>query len=460
MSTEGETQAPIRHAIPWESPDFYDPGAIDEELRRVFDICHGCRRCFNLCDSFPRLFDLIDASPTGELDGVDSADFAPVVEACTLCDLCFIAKCPYVPPHAFDLDFPHLMLRARAADHQTGKTPWVREQITQTDRNGALGCKTASLANWALKTENTPVRKGLEAVSGIHARADLPSFQSQTFVSEASKNPPSVNSLAPGFGEKVLLYATCFVNYNDASVGRAAQAVLAKNGIETVVLYPECCGMPQWEHGDIQTVAEKALKIKEALLPWVSKGYTIVPLVPSCTLMITMEWPLLWPEDPEIRTLVENTQDLPAYIVGLARRHGLAPGLTSFKEGVTLHVACHARAQNQGRKGEELLKLIPDTDVTVIERCSGHGGSWGIFKENFDVALKVGKPVARKANEASCGPCVSECPLAARHIQQGREILAETQGKPSPQPMIFTHPIQILAHAWGLSFEDSHTGSL
>ena len=112
--SEGSLEAPERHPIPWQDPDFYNEEKLDEELRRQFDVCHGCRRCHNLCDSFPRLFDLIDEAESMELDTVDSKDFKSVVDACTLCDMCFLTKCPYVPPHEFNLDLPHLMLRYRA----------------------------------------------------------------------------------------------------------------------------------------------------------------------------------------------------------------------------------------------------------------------------------------------------------------------------------------------------------
>ena len=113
---EGSLDAPTRHPIPWQEESFYDEADLDAELRRVFDICHGCRRCFNLCDSFPKLFDLIDESAHEDVEHLDSADFKPVTDACTLCDMCFMTKCPYVPPHEFNLDFPHLMLRARAIE--------------------------------------------------------------------------------------------------------------------------------------------------------------------------------------------------------------------------------------------------------------------------------------------------------------------------------------------------------
>src|SRR5882757_986406 len=158
MATEGSLDAPTRHPIPWRDEAFYDADALDAEMRRVFDICHGCRRCFNLCDSFPRLFDLIDNSATGELDSVNSADFAPVVEACTLCDMCFMTKCPYVPPHPFELDFPHLMLRYRATQdaHNAPRKPAERrqEQLAQTDRNGRLAQLVAPLANWGTDVNN------------------------------------------------------------------------------------------------------------------------------------------------------------------------------------------------------------------------------------------------------------------------------------------------------------------
>jgi glycerol-3-phosphate dehydrogenase subunit C len=133
---EGGLEAPTRHALDWRNPAFYEAEALDDELRRVFDICHTCRRCFNLCDSFPRLFVLFDESDSGELDSVDSLGFKPVIDACTLCDMCYMTKCPYVPPHEFNIDFSNLMLRYRAVEHRVGKTGWAQAQLARTDRNG------------------------------------------------------------------------------------------------------------------------------------------------------------------------------------------------------------------------------------------------------------------------------------------------------------------------------------
>jgi glycerol-3-phosphate dehydrogenase subunit C len=446
--TEGSLQAPIRHPIDWNNPDFYDAEKLDAELRRVFDICHGCRRCFNLCDSFPTLFDLIDESKSGELDTVDSRDFAPVVDGCTLCDMCFMTKCPYVPPHDFNLDFPHLMLRARAIENRKGKTGFTEKQVSCTDRNGKLAAPVAPLANWATRLGNSLTRPVMEGLSGIDRNAVLPKFHGKTFTARARKNVPVINTDAPAFGRKAVLYATCFVNYNNPGIGEAAQAVLAHNGVETEVVYPRCCGMPKFEHGDIAAVAESARAVSEELKPWIDKGYDVIALVPSCALMLKFEWKLIVPDDENIARLAEATSDITEYVVDIARNEGLADGLSPVEGGVTVHLACHARAQNIGPKAADMLRLLPDTDIGVIERCSGHGGSWGMMKDNFETAIKFGKPAARTALEGGRGAVVSECPLAGMHILQGMERLRQ-DGSEATVPDIAPHPIEIMARAYG-----------
>jgi glycerol-3-phosphate dehydrogenase subunit C len=453
---EGSLQAPTRHPVDWQNPDFYDEQKLDAELRRVFDICHTCRRCFNLCDSFPRLFDLVDAAPSGELDDVNSADFKPVVDACTLCDMCFMTKCPYVPPHSFDVDFPHLMLRYRAAQAKTRGVPLADRELTKTDRNGELAKYAAPLANWAAR--NKVMRGVLETAAGVHHEAALPRFAGKTFVARA-KEAPEVNADAPAYGKrKAVLYATCSMNYNDPDLGVLTRAVLARLGVATEVVYPSCCGMPQLEQGDVAQVAANARKVAAEMQSFVAQGYDIVALVPSCALMLKLEWPLLAPQDENIRKLSGATFDLTEYIVDIAAKHGLAPGLQPLPGPVALHIACHARAQNMGAKAAEMLRLMPQAkDVTVIDRCSGHGGSWGVKKDNFEVALKVGKPVARKALEVVQAAkeqqkpafVASECPLAAAHIAQGIERLDEAGGLPQAW-----NPVEIFAMGYGIQRTD------
>ena len=434
--------APFRRPLAWQDPAFDDPEKLDAEFRRVFDICHGCRRCFNLCDSFPRLFDLIDATPSEVIEEVASSDFKSVVDACTLCDMCFMTKCPYVPPHPFDLDFPHLMLRYRAMEFRAGKTGFADRALTETDRNGRLGGAVAPLANWATATGNRLSRPVMEKVADIHRDAALPKFHGKTFVARA-REPATVNAKAPGFGRKAVLYATCFVNYHNPGIGEAARKILAHNGVETEVVHPICCGMPKLEQGDIQTVVDRARKISAELLGWRDKGYDVVALIPSCALMIKSEWPLMLPDDAEIKRLAECTFDLSQYVVDIAKKNGIADGLSPLQGGVSAHLACHARAQNMGPKAIEMLKLIPETEIATIERCSGHGGSWGVKTENFELALKVGKPVARQAVKNAKAYLASECPLAAEHIRQGTERLEAPAARS-------WHPIELLAKAYGL----------
>ena len=351
---EGSLEAPTRHAIPWRDPDFTNPEKLDAELRRVFDICHGCRRCFNLCDSFPRLFDLIDSSESGELDTVDSADFKPVIDACTLCDMCFMTKCPYVPPHEFDLDFPHLMLRYRVMENAQGKIGRLRRRLNETDANGKLASMAPSLVNWAGGRNNKLTRPILESVA-------------------------------------------------------------------------------------------------EELGGWIDKGYDVIGLVPSCTLMLKFEWPLIQPDDAAVARLAAATHDINEYVVDIAKNEGMPDGMAALGSDVALHLACHARAQNMGPKAAEMLRLIPGTKVGVIERCSGHGGAWGVMKENFDTALKVGRPAARNALESGASHVVSECPLAREHLLQGMEKLSD-DGRAADVSQV-QHPIQLMAKAYGIDQE-------
>mgnify|MGYP003342939712 CR=1 FL=1 len=450
MSREGSLEAPVRHVLDWRSPDFYDEAKLDAEMRRVFDICHGCRRCFNLCDSFPRLFDLVDESPS-EVEGVKSEDFSKVTEACTLCDMCFMTKCPYVPPHAWQVDFPHLLLRHRMVEARKGKTNFTARQLAEMDRNGRLIGPIAPLANWASEKDNALTRPLMEKTAGIDRKAELPAFARRTFIAEDKRAPLAPNANAPAYGRrKAALYATCFVNYNNPGIGEATQAVLARNGVETKVVYPRCCGMPQLEHGELAKVADNARAVARELAPLIDQGHDIVALVPSCALMLKFEWPLIVPDDPLVKKLADATFDISEYVVDIAKRHGLAPGLKPLDGGVAVHLACHARAQNMGPKAAELLRLIPQADVAVIERCSGHGGSWGVMKANFETAIKVGKPVARSVAKGGKRYLASECPLAGEHIVQGMQRLGEAE---TPPPEHAWHPIELFARAYSLRQE-------
>ena len=271
-------------------------------MTRVFDICHGCRRCFNLCESFPRLFDLIDEGPTGELDGVKREDFAKVDEACTLCDMCFMTKCPYVPPHPFDLDFPHLIVRYRAAKRRAGERDFVRDQLGHTDRNGKLAKPVAGLANWATARKNTPLRKLMDAIAGIDAEVELPQYPFQDRCHRppalAARGQPRRPRLRPAQGGAL---RHLFRRIQQARHRRGRrQGAGPAGGRGPAEVYPECCGMPQMEAGDLADVAARAERVAAAFAPWIDDGYEVVALTASCGLMMKFEWPLMLPENAAV----------------------------------------------------------------------------------------------------------------------------------------------------------------
>ena len=443
MSKEGSIDAPIRHPINFEHPDFLNPEKLDSEMRRAFDICHGCRRCFNLCDSFPKLFDMIDESENEDVESLKSEQFEPVVDACTLCDMCFMTKCPYVPPHEFDLDFPHLMLRYRTFQKKLGKLSKVPRQLANIDRNAKIGILFSKFFNWVSDIKNVLARKILEIIIGIDKRVQLPKYNSETFSNFFKKKNKKINFVPSKKGRRAVIYSTCFVNFNKKNTGVAALKVLKKNGVEVQEAYPGCCGMPYLEQADLPKVVKQAKKVSKDLLRWVDKGYKVITLTASCGLMLKFEWPLLLPDNENIKRLSTNVMDIDEYIVDISKNEGLAEGLQEIDGGVTVHHACHARAQNMGIKARDMLKLIPEVKIDVVERCAGHGGTFGIMKETHDLANKVGRPTARQIKNKNNKYMASDCPLACKHLKQ-----LEKDTKISNDEAL--HPIELIAKSYKL----------
>jgi len=443
MNKEGSTQAPIRNPINFNDPDFLDQKKLDEEMRRVFEVCHGCRRCFNLCDSFPKLFEMIDKSKNEDVESLSSNQFSNVVDACTFCDMCFMTKCPYVPPHEFNIDFPHLMLRYRRLQKKEKKLAKIPQQLAKTDRNGKIGVLFSFIINWFSNIKNNFSRKILELITGIDKRAQLPKYNSETFANYFINNKDSIKIEPSDKKRKVVIYSTCFVNFNKKNTGVAALKVLKKNGVEVEHAYPGCCGMPFLEQADLEKVVYQARKISFDLLKWIDKGYRVVTLTASCSLMLKFEWPLLLPNDENIKKLSKNVSDIDEYVVDIAENEGLAKGMQEIDGGVTIHNACHARAQNIGIKARDMLKLIPKIKIDVVERCAGHGGTFGVMKASHGHALKVGNPTAKQIKNKKNKYMASDCPLAGQHLKK----LSEDTNIENDEAL---HPIEILAKAYKL----------
>ncbi len=439
---EGSLEAPTRHPLDWTNPDFYDEASLFTELERVYDICHGCRRCFSLCNSFPTLFDAIDESSTMELDGVAREVYWKVVDHCYLCDMCYMTKCPYVPPHEWNVDFPHLMLRAKAVKHKQGKTR-VRDRIlTSTDTIGSLAGipVVAQVVNAA--NNNGLLRELMEEVLEVHRDAVLPRYHGNTLRKRLGKREVPALEAKPTADTrgKVALFATCYGNYNAPQLGEDLAAVFEHNGIPVTLAQKEqCCGMPKLELGDLESVrAAKEANIP-VLLKLVNEGWDLVAPVPSCVLMFKQELPLMFPDDPDVARVRDAFFDPFEYLM-LRHKEGLLN--TDFKHSlgtVAYHVACHLRVQNIGMKTRDLLQLVPDTKVDAIERCSGHDGTYAVKKEFHEVSMKICKPVVNRVEKAKPDHYGSDCPMAGHQIENGLK-----DGR-APE-----HPLSLLRKAYGI----------
>jgi glycerol-3-phosphate dehydrogenase subunit C len=438
---EGSLEAPTRHPIAWRSPDFFDEAKLFAELERIFGICHGCRRCVNLCTAFPTLFDLVDSSPTLEVDGVEKQQFWKVVDQCYLCDMCYMTKCPYVPPHPWNVDFPHLMLRAKAQKFAQGGTRLRDRLLSSTDAMGKLAAIPVVAQAVNAANRSAPVRAVMEKALGVHRERKLPPFAPKRFRAGAKAGAPREARNGERTPGKVAVYATCYVNYNEPGIGHDLLALLEHNGIPCVLAEKEaCCGMPKLEIGDLDGVA----RLKQVNIPVLAalarEGYAILTPVPSCTLMFKSELPLLFPDDPETKLVSEAMFDPFEYFV-LRHKDGLLK--TDFKRPLgklSYHIPCHSRVQNMGQKTREALQLVPGTQVRTVERCSGHDGTWGVKTEYFASSMKIGRPVFRAMAEGEPDYISSDCPIAARQIEQG---MGETAPKKA-------HPLSLLRMAYGI----------
>ena len=439
---EGSLDAPTRHPLNWKKPEFYNEAGLFEELERVYDICHGCRRCVSLCDAFPTLFDLVDESETFEVDGVAKKDYWKVVDECYLCDLCYQVKCPYVPPHEWNIDFPHLMLRAKAIQFRKGERKISHKLISSTDLAGKIS--SIPIINQTVNAaKNSPtMRKAASRLLDIHPQAHLPDFHRNTLrkrlKNHQAKGTQTIEA-GPTRG-RAALFATCYCNFNEPGIGEDLVAVFEHNGIPVELTEKEsCCGMPKLEQGDLETVNTLRQKNIPQLIKLIDEGWDIVAAVPSCVLMFKQELPLMFPDDEDVLKIKRHIFDPFEYLL---YRHKAGLLRTEFKQGlgtVAWHVPCHQRVQNIGPKTKQILSLIPGTEINTIERCSGHDGTYGVRNDTYAKSQKIARPVINRAKKMEADYLVSDCPMAATQIADGLD-LKNTE----------TNPMSLLRKAYGI----------
>lgn len=421
-------------AFDLNSESFWRKAEIDAELTRVFDICNGCRRCYNLCPSFNDLFGRLDAEAVdGEAEKLRAADLRSVTDLCYQCKLCF-NHCPYTPPHRWDIDFPRLMLRSKAAQVKRDGVSLQDRVLGDVDRIGRIASLLAPLANWAIR--NRFNRWIMEKLFGIHRERILPDYSSETFRSWFDKRGPDNAATS---GAQVALFYTCSVNFNEPATGRACVKVLQKNGIGVACPEQRCCGMPYLDGGDIEAARKNARANVDSLHTLVKRGFDVVVPGPTCSYMLKQEYPLLL-NDAAAREVASRAFDICEYLMALHDRGKLNTRFVKGAGEIAYQIPCHLRAQNLGYKSRDLMELIPNTRVHVIEKCAAIDGTWGLKRQYYDLSVKVAEPLIEAIRQARPDVTVSDCPLATLQIEQGLSRKA-------------LHPIRVLARAYGIEEE-------
>ncbi|MCK6683148.1 MAG: hypothetical protein L6R30_12110 [Thermoanaerobaculia bacterium] len=407
-----------------------DKATLTQELVRIADICHGCRRCFSLCPSFDILFKALDVPEVdGEADKLPGKVLEDFVDLCYECKLC-IPHCPYIPPHRWSVDIPHLVLDARRVRVEEKGLPLREKMLSRPDKLGALSRPVAPVANFV---NSLPVaRWAMEKAVGISAKKHLPTFVWQTFTKWFERRGGTKVATPVA---KVVLFPTCSVEWNRPDIGKAAVQVLEKNNVEVAVEYPQCCGMPFYDVGDVKGANEARTALVSALRSWVAKGYTIVTPGPSCSLMIKKEYPWL-AKDEDTLAVAKGTRDLCEFLMELKGKGLLSLDFPKAPASVAYHLPCHLKVQNIGYKSRDLLAAT-GAKVTMVEKCSGHDGTWAMKAEYFEESMKVGQKLFDGLAAAKAEILASDCALAGVQIRQGMGTSV-------------WHPIEVIRNAYGL----------
>jgi Fe-S oxidoreductase len=363
--------------------------------------------------------------------------------------MCFMTKCPYVPPHPWNVDFPHLMLRAKAARAKDSGLGFADRVLSATDTVGAIA-GIPVVAEIVNAVNGSKVGRALlEKTLGVDRGAPLPAYHARSARRRLARLGTVRTNGAEADGARasadttgrVALFTTCYGNRNEPALDEDLVAVFEHNDLEVALLAAErCCGMPRLELGDLEGVA----KLKEHNIPQliaaIDAGFDIVAPIPSCVLMFKQELPLMFPQEPDVLKVAKRIFDPFEYLM---RRHAAALLRTDFKTSlgkVSYHVPCHLRVQNLGLKTRDVLRLVPGTTLDVIERCSGHDGTYGVKQRFRAASVKIARPVAQRVEAGKADHYSSDCPMAGHQIGS---VLTGEHREPE-------HPMHLLRMAYGI----------
>ena len=414
---------------------YWDESALNKEIERVFEVCHGCRMCFKYCDSFPILFRAIDDECDGDVRKLTAADVEAVADSCFQCKLCEV-QCPYTPAdgHEFQLDFPKLIHRYTAQKVQkTGLT--LRDKVLgNPDGSARLARASLGLANTMNRVQLH--RWFMEKVLGVHRDKLLPDFAQTTFEKWAAKN----GHIAEEPGAEAVLFQTCYVQNNEPHIGRDTLEVMQANQVDCQCVGGlNCCGMPKWEKGDLEGLRTQAKGNLDRLMPHVEAGSKVVSLNPTCTMMLRKEYPeLLEGEDRErAKRLAEVVVESAELLWSIRKEERFNTEVLSkpAENALAYHAPCHLRAQRAGFRGRDVLKKIFGFKVETVMECCGHDGTYAMTVEGFEPSQRIGKKAFDGMKETADAIWATDCPLAALQFEQHAGV----------KPM---HPMSVLAKAY------------
>ena len=427
-------------------PKYWDRAGLDEEVTRAFEICHGCRMCFKFCDAFPDLFALIDKQHDGDVTKLSRAETDGVMDKCFQCKLCEV-QCPYTPrdKHEFQLDFPKLVHRYKALEAKERGTSLGDKFLGDPDLTGKLARASLGVANAMNRVKLH--RWFMEKVLGIHRDKLLPDFASESFEGWAE----GAGKLAKEPAGEVVLFQTCYVQHNEPQIGKDTVEVLEHNEVKVdCAAGLRCCGMPAWEHGDLETLRKNARANLDVLMPFVDKGAKVLAINPTCSMMLRREWPhLLEGTDRErAEKLAAAVMDPSEFLWSIRREPRFKGEFKSSPGGpVAYHAPCHLRAQAVGFKGRDLIKKIPGVQVTSVTECCGHDGTYAMRVDGFEASQRIGKKAFEGMQAPDAATWVTDCPLAALQFEQHA----------GTRPL---HPMSLLARAYrGEAFAESVAGA-
>jgi Fe-S oxidoreductase len=414
---------------------YWDAGGLRKEVTRTFEICHGCRMCFKYCDAFPILFDLIDKKHDGDVRKLSAPETDRVMDACFQCKLCEV-QCPYTPrdKHEYQLDFPKLVHRYKAQRAKARGIPLRDRLLAKPDAAAAMARLSFGLAN--VMNRVALHRAFMQAAVGIHKDKLLPDFAPTTFERWAERNG---RLRASPDGVEAVLFPTCYVQNNEPQIGRDTLEVMDRNQVRMACVKGlQCCGMPAWETGDLESVRKQAANNLGILKPFVDARAKVVALNPTCAMMMRREYPELLPEAQraEARKLAALVRDPAELLWEIRDQPRFNTDFKSTPGGpVAYHAPCHLRAQAIGFKGRDLLRKIPGVQPKLTMECCGHDGTYAMKVEGFANSVKVGQKAFDGMKDAGAEVWGTDCPLAALQFQQHA-------GK---KPL---HPMSILARAY------------